>query len=261
MKATRRRGETGKSSRCLRLLLDPVAASFFHGIGKEGKAKMGRVKAVVPLVGAILFIAGCSAPANTNGGGAQPAAANAAANTHGQNTNNTRANSAPESSEDLVLRAGERVEAVPAQFAGTAGSTEQQREVSGVVTLRAVRSGQHANFDRVVFEFDGGQLPGYRIEYIDRPVRQCGSGDAVPLAGDGWLSVRMEPARAHTEEGQATIPLSYRPRRVNHTIIKEIVSTCDFEGQVEWVLGVSSPNHYRVMELSNPARLVVDVRH
>ena len=26
-------------------------------------------------------------------------------------------------------------------------------------------------------------------------------------------------------------------------------------GEVEWVLGVSSPNRYRVMELTNPARL------
>ena len=216
-------------------------------------------KALAPLVGAFLFIAGCSAPANTNSSGEQPVAANS--NTRGQSANDARAEAAPANSADLALRAGERVEAAPAQFDGTAGITERRREVSGVITLRAVRSGQHADFDRVVFEFDGGQLPSYHIEHIDRPVRQCGSGDVVTLAGEGWLRVRMEPARTHTEDGQATIPLSYRPRRVNHTIIKEIVSTCDFEAQVEWVLGVSSPNRYRVIELSNPSRLVVDVRH
>ncbi len=222
---------------------------------------MRMAKALMLLVGALLFTTGCAAPANTNRNGEQPAAANVTANTGGQNANRERADSVPQSSEDLALRAGERVEAAPAQFEGTAGITERRREVSGVVTLRAVRSGQHANFDRVVFEFDGDHLPSYHIEYIDRPVRQCGSGDVVPLAGDGWLRVRMEPARAHTEEGQAMIPLSYRPRRVNHTNIKEIVSTCDFEAQVEWVLGISSPNRYRVIELSNPLRLVIDVRH
>ena len=55
-----------------------------------------------------------------------------------------------------------------------------------------------------LFEF-ADELPGYRIEYVDRPVRQCGSGDTVPLLGDAWLSLRFYPANAHTEEGQPTV--------------------------------------------------------
>ena len=43
-------------------------------------------------------------------------------------------------------------------------------------------------------------------------------------------------------------------------IIREIESTCDFEGEVTWVIGVASPNRYQVLELASPARLVVDVR-
>jgi len=30
---------------------------------------------------------------------------------------------------------------------------------------------------------------------------------------------------------------------------------------VTWVLAVQSPNRYRVLELEDPARLVIDVRH
>jgi hypothetical protein len=30
---------------------------------------------------------------------------------------------------------------------------------------------------------------------------------------------------------------------------------------VEWVMGVSSPNKYRVLELKSPTRLVIDVKH
>src|SRR5690606_40460443 len=56
-----------------------------------------------------------------------------------------------------------------------------------------------------VFEFPGNGLPGYHIGYIDRPVRQCGSGEVVELAGDGWLEIRMEPAQAHDEQGRATV--------------------------------------------------------
>lgn len=144
------------------------------------------------------------------------------------------------------------------EFEGTAGIIERKAGGAGVAILRAVRTAAHPSFDRVVFEFEEGVLPGYHVEYIDRPVRQCGSGKVVPLAGDGWLRIRLEPARAHTEQGEATI--TDRERRPNHPNLKELKLVCDFEAQVEWVLGLGSPNRYRVLELRNPARLVVDVR-
>lgn len=144
------------------------------------------------------------------------------------------------------------------EFKGTAGITERKHKGGGVAILRAVRTAAHSSFDRVVFEFEGSSLPGYQIEYIDRPIRQCGSGRVVPLAGDGWLRVRLEPANAHTEQGEPTI--TDRERRPNHPNLKELKLICDFEAQVEWVLGLGSPNRYRVLELSKPARLVMDVR-
>jgi len=36
---------------------------------------------------------------------------------------------------------------------------------------------------------------------------------------------------------------------------------CDFEGQVEWVLGVVAAGPYRVLASPGPGRLVVDIRH
>jgi hypothetical protein len=81
----------------------------------------------------------------------------------------------------------------------------------------------------------------------------------VPLAGDGWLMVRFTPAAAHTEAGEPTLPS--RELKPGLPIILEARSTCDFEADVEWVFGVSSPNKYRVLELKSPTRLVVDIRH
>ncbi len=146
-----------------------------------------------------------------------------------------------------------------ADFEGTSGIIDKKNEIKGVAVLSAVRSAGHNGYDRVVFEFEGAELPGYKIEYIDKPVRACGSGDVVPLAGDGWLEVKFYPANAHTEEGKPTI--ENRAFAPNHKIIKEIKSTCDFEAEVSWVLGVASPNHYRVLELKNPTRLAVDIKH
>lgn len=141
----------------------------------------------------------------------------------------------------------------------TAGTIEKRKPGLAPAILGQIRTGRHKSFDRVVFEFRGSTVPGYHVEYIDRPVRACGSGDVVKVAGDGWLSIRLTPAQAHTDAGKPTI--GYRERRLRLPVLKELQSTCDFEGEVEWVLGVSSPNRYRVMELSNPARLVIDIKH
>jgi hypothetical protein len=146
---------------------------------------------------------------------------------------------------------------------GTAGITAQSRSTMEPAILRDVRSAAHDEFDRVVFDFGGGRVPGYHIEYIDRPVRQCGSGEPMQVAGDGWLRVRLEPARAHEfrDDTLVTVTVTDRNRTLTLDNLRQLVLTCDFEAQVEWVLGVRSPARYRVMELANPARLVVDVRH
>ena len=146
----------------------------------------------------------------------------------------------------------------PADFEGTAGIIEQRRDGVAPGLLRDVRTARHEGFDRVVFEFEGNGVPGYHVEYVDRPVRQCGSGEPVPVAGDAWLQVRITPANAHTDAGRPTI--TERERNLDLPNLKEIELICDFEAEVSWVLGVASPNRYRVLELSNPPRLVVDIK-
>lgn len=141
----------------------------------------------------------------------------------------------------------------------TAGIVEVQRPSVEVATLTAVRSAAQEGFDRVVMEFIEGTPPGYRVEYIDEPVRDCGSGSAVPLAGEGWLEVRLEPARAHDDEGAPTIAEGRLAPGL--PVVRELARTCDFEAVVTWVIGASGPNPYRVLELGGPPRLVIDVRH
>ena len=128
---------------------------------------------------------------------------------------------------------------------------------SAMATLTEVRSAQHDEFERIVFTFEP-EMTGYHLEYVDRPVHQCGSGDVVELPGDAWLKVRLEPAQAHTEEGKPTI--AERTRDLNYPNVKRIKLICDFEGVVEWIVAVASPNRYRTLELGDPPRLVLDVR-
>ena len=140
----------------------------------------------------------------------------------------------------------------------TAGLVDVKRSGFAPVTLREVRTARNEGFDRLVLQFDGDQLPGYHVEYVDKPVIKCGSGNPTEVAGQGWLQVRMQPAQAH--EG-AQVTVAERERKLGLPLVQELELTCDFEGEVTWVLGVKSPNKYRVMELKGPTRLVVDVQH
>lgn len=141
----------------------------------------------------------------------------------------------------------------------TAGIVDYRPPAREPALLTDVRSAKHESFDRVVFELGQGSAPGYHVEYIDRPVRRCGSGDVTSIAGDAWLEVRLEPANAHTASGAATIV--ERERTTTLPVLRELEQTCDFEAQVTWVLGVAKPSRYRVLTLDAPLRLVIDFEH
>ena len=141
----------------------------------------------------------------------------------------------------------------------SAGTVSVDRSTRAPALLREIRVAAHEDFDRIVLDFGGDALPGYRVEYVDRPVRACGSGEVVELPGDAWLSIELSPAHAHDEQGRATV--TNRDLEVSQPAILRVRSTCDFEAIVTWVAAVRSPQVFRVLELDAPGRIVVDVRH
>lgn len=156
------------------------------------------------------------------------------------------------------LRNPQTGQTIPSQFTGTTGLVQRAHPLPQPAVLRSVETASCAGYDRVVFEFEGG-ISGYKVEYVDRPIRDCGAGNVIPVAGDAWLKIHLTPAQAHTDAGQATV--TDRNRVLNYPNARQLVDVCDFEGNVEWVLGVASPKRFRVVELPNPPRLVMDVKH
>lgn len=140
-----------------------------------------------------------------------------------------------------------------------ASSADATSAAPDVPVLRAVRLGQHAAHDRIVFEFDGEGMPAWRVEYVAAPVTDCGAGNVVPLAGDARLQIRFSGANAHTPAGQPTGGPARR--RVNQPALLELVRTCDFEAEVTWVAGVAKKTPYKPRVLANPSRLVIDVAY
>lgn len=124
--------------------------------------------------------------------------------------------------------------------------------------LESVNVSDTSGVDRIVFGFRNADLPAYEVRYPGEPIRQCGSGRPLKLAGATALEVQFENTRAHTEGGAST--LLAREMVVNQPVIKEVAVACDFEGRVVWGIGVSTRSPYRALEDSTAGRVAIDLR-
>lgn len=121
-----------------------------------------------------------------------------------------------------------------------------------------LRAGEHERFNRFVIELEGAEVPSYTINYLDEPVRECGSAREVDLTGLASLEVRLEPARGFTEGAEA---FDHSEGSYAFDALQEVAVSCDFESIFAVALGTSIRYPFRVFTLSNPSRLVVDMLH
>lgn len=125
--------------------------------------------------------------------------------------------------------------------------------------LTAVRTGRHAGFDRVVFEFSGG-APAYSASAV-KTVYSDAKGDVVPLPGQVLLRVVFRGATAwcpapgsRTYAGPSVL-MPYYPQLL-------VVSAAgDFEQVLSFGVGLAAPGPYRIYTLAGPDRVVLDVSH
>jgi hypothetical protein len=147
-------------------------------------------------------------------------------------------------------------------FTCTGRDTVKKHPEAPYGQLVATRADAHPGFDRFVMEFERGSVPSYRVSpQNSAQFYQDGSGEPISLAGNAGITVLAEQASGwDLETGQPTLtgPRRYTP--TGTTVLREVASTGDFEGQVRWGLGLEGRACYRVFELSNPPRIVVDVR-
>ncbi|MEO8540993.1 MAG: hypothetical protein ABI577_14730 [bacterium] len=127
--------------------------------------------------------------------------------------------------------------------------------------LRTIRSAAQPGFDRLVFEFDGAQLPGYSVKYDTKAI-SCGSGeDVTQFVGEGQtptalLLVDIRPAAAHDNSGS---PTALRDLHSDLSTLKRAFRVCDFEGVVQYAVALNAEMPFKVSTLTNPTRLVIDI--
>ncbi|MEO6796206.1 MAG: hypothetical protein ABI401_05145 [Candidatus Dormibacter sp.] len=116
-------------------------------------------------------------------------------------------------------------------------------------TLTTVRAAGHSGYDRVVFDFSG-PIPSYDVigQQSSTFLRDA-SGQPVTLDGTAGVKVILrstDPASTATDTQPAL------------TAVRQITQIGNFEHQLSYGIGLASSTCFRVLELSNPNRLVID---
>ncbi|MCY7347809.1 MAG: hypothetical protein LH614_16545 [Pyrinomonadaceae bacterium] len=125
--------------------------------------------------------------------------------------------------------------------------------------LCKVRVAKHKGFDRVVFEFDDGK-PQYVIQYLPSNIYPPEGGDReIKIAGDVFMVVSIY-GMGMVEEMPCLLK-SYPKKKLNFPFLMQIQHGVWSEGIRDFIIGVKGEKPFRVKELRNPSRIVIDFKH
>lgn len=130
---------------------------------------------------------------------------------------------------------------------------------SKTARVRDARAGQHACFDRLVFNLGKGKKPGYSVRYV-RQITGIGSGLPIPVKGGAKLRIliRAFPAKGYPAAARNLVNVA------GFRTFRQVRGAGSFEGITSVGLGVRSRLPFRVFLLNGPgtgSRLVIDVAH
>jgi len=122
--------------------------------------------------------------------------------------------------------------------------------------LKEIRTAKNKGFDRVVFEFTG-DTPRYQIEYIKPPI--TGTADTeIKVKGKFFISVNLQSLPYPDDEKLGKVNMT--GDWLKTSAVSEIREAEWFEGVRWYVIGLKAKKLYRVQQLKNPTRLVIDFK-
>ena len=129
-------------------------------------------------------------------------------------------------------------------------------------TVRTVRAARQKGFDRVVFEFDG-PVPNYSIQYLKSPYYEGEGGRRrIRIAGSRFVQVTLNQIPVDEKQINFIEAKNFIPKgKLKLPAVSQIEQREFFEGFFDFVIGVNGRKLFRVTELANPARLVIDFKH
>jgi hypothetical protein len=207
--------------------------------------------------------AACGSGSSSSDGGSDPASTSSSGGTA---TTATTAEGSSSTATDAVTTASSGA-VTSTTSAGLPDASEAQHSApsdgTGTALLRAVRVGRNDGFERIVFEFEGTSMPGYRVQWVDGPILADGSGEPVDVAGEAYLEMVMDPASGVDLSAPQLTIVYDGPDRVpvagQTELLTDLVRTGDFEAVLTWVAGSTEKVPFRVLRLTEPTRIVVDL--
>jgi hypothetical protein len=118
--------------------------------------------------------------------------------------------------------------------------------------LTGIRSAHHSEspgYDRMVFDFSGG-IPSYDLTRQESPAFvKDPSGQPITLEGSAGIKLTFRD----------TDPQGVSDQSPRLPAVRQVAQLGNFERVLSYGVGLSTSQCVRVLELSNPSRLVVDV--
>jgi hypothetical protein len=125
-----------------------------------------------------------------------------------------------------------------------------------------IRTGAEECLERVVIELQTSSIPtpagfpGYHVRYADGPVKESPSDLPVTISGSDTLLVSLGSWMNYQGTAGYSGPSQIFPANVDH--IQELRLIENFEGTTTWAIGLDDELPFRVIELSNPPRLLIE---
>ena len=205
-----------------------------------------RSRALAPAAILIVLMAACTA-VDPSGSGQASASPSAAASESLRASQVASASAAPSTapSDDL----GEFACSFPVSGVGTVVRAQ----------ITDIRVGTHGGYDRAVFEFDNG-IPEFTLDEATPPLLQDPSGLEMDVEGTAFWRLVMHGGTAVSPDGVETYigPTEFTPEFPK---LAELESAGDFEAVSSWYIGLNEASCVRVLTLTTPSRLVIDIEH
>jgi hypothetical protein len=136
--------------------------------------------------------------------------------------------------------------------------SRQNNDSSETPYLKNVRVGKNKGFDRIVFEFTG-DIPRYQINFVKAADLIATGEDLIKVGGKFFIEVdfQMMPY-PEPEDKIADVVLPKGNQKL--PIFNEVKEIEWFEGYRSFAIGLNAKKQFRVSQLKNPTRLVIDFK-
>lgn len=130
---------------------------------------------------------------------------------------------------------------------------ENSQEITGV------RVGLHDGYDRVVLDLTGDEPHlGWFAGFVDEPIEDP-TGEPLAVEGDAFLQLGVYGIDWTTPSAERYSGASVDGGSLE--VVDEVVFGGLFEAQQQILIGLDERTAYRMFALSDPARIVIDIRH